>query len=51
MAASEGDIGEGPSLASELPDGEPGIEIESLIIPAVEELHTAHINRYTSRAS
>jgi len=49
VAASEGDVGERPSLASELPDGEPEMEIESLIIPAVEELHTAHIQRYTTK--
>lgn len=26
-----------------LPEGEPDVEIESLIIPALEALHTAHI--------
>jgi phosphopantothenate-cysteine ligase len=29
-----------------LPDGEPEMEIESLIIPAVEELHTRHIEAF-----
>ncbi|KAM3069600.1 Phosphopantothenate--cysteine ligase cab2 [Clarireedia jacksonii] len=44
IAAREGEIGERPLDPSELPDGEPEVEIESLIIPAVEELHTLHIN-------
>lgn len=26
-----------------LPEGDPDVEIESLIIPALEELHTVHI--------
>lgn len=27
-----------------LPEGDPDVEIESLIIPALEELHTEHIS-------
>lgn len=34
---------EGPTDRNDLPDGGPEMEIESLIIPAVEEMHTAHI--------
>jgi len=45
VAARRGEIGERPLDPNELPDGEPEIEIESLIIPAVEELHTSHINK------
>jgi phosphopantothenate-cysteine ligase len=43
VAASGGEVGERPLQASELPEGEPEIEIESLIIPAVEEMHSEHI--------
>ncbi|RAL66783.1 hypothetical protein DID88_007566 [Monilinia fructigena] len=44
-AAARGeDFGDEPLDPNELPDGEPELEIESLIIPAVEALHTAHIN-------
>jgi len=43
VAASGGDISSKPLDPKDLPDGEPELEIESLIIPAVEELHTAHI--------
>ncbi|KAI1502043.1 DNA/pantothenate metabolism flavoprotein [Biscogniauxia marginata] len=32
-----------------LPDGEPEIEIESLIIPAVQELHTKHVEASEAR--
>lgn len=32
-----------------LPEGDPDIEIESLIIPALEELHTDHIKEARSR--
>ena len=46
MAGNQGD-GEldpkHPLAPFDLPDGEPEMEIESLIIPAVEELHTSHI--------
>ncbi|PQE09871.1 hypothetical protein CJF31_00003780 [Rutstroemia sp. NJR-2017a BVV2] len=49
IAARRGEIGERPLDPKELPDGEPEIEIESLIIPAVEELHTSHINKPKKR--
>ncbi|KAI1343400.1 DNA/pantothenate metabolism flavoprotein [Xylariaceae sp. FL0016] len=32
-----------------LPEGEPEMEIESLIIPAVEELHSKHLKSFTAR--
>lgn len=35
---------EGPSDPADLPSGEPEMEIESLIIPAVEEMHSRHIS-------
>lgn len=40
---TEAEVSEKPSDPSDLPDGEPELEIESLIIPAVEELHGRHI--------
>jgi phosphopantothenate---cysteine ligase (ATP) len=43
VAASGGDVAEKPLDPKDLPEGEPEMEIESLIIPAVEELHTSHI--------
>ncbi|KAK6603263.1 DNA/pantothenate metabolism flavoprotein [Botrytis cinerea] len=43
-AARGGEIDDEPLDPNELPDGEPELEIESLIIPAVEALHTSHIN-------
>lgn len=36
-----------PSL---LPEGDPDVEIESLIIPALEEVHTTHIREARSKA-
>lgn len=33
-----------------LPDGEPAVEIESLIIPAVEELHDEHVRKFEKQA-
>ncbi|KAH8651820.1 DNA/pantothenate metabolism flavoprotein [Tricladium varicosporioides] len=51
VAASGGEIGEKPLDPKDLPEGEPEMEIESLIIPAVEELHTSHIKKSKSRAS
>jgi phosphopantothenate-cysteine ligase len=36
---------DGPTDIDSLPSGEPEMEIESLIIPAVEEMHTKHIER------
>lgn len=47
VAASGGEIGERPLDPKDLPDGEPEMEIESLIIPAVQQLHTSHINNFT----
>lgn len=38
--------GDKPSDPKDFPDWEPEIEIESLIIPAVEELHSLHIQQY-----
>lgn len=43
-AARGAEVGDEPLNPNELPDGEPELEIESLIIPAVEALHTSHIN-------
>lgn len=43
-AAARGEVVDEPLNPNELPDGEPELEIESLIIPAVEALHTSHIN-------
>ncbi|KAG9228592.1 DNA/pantothenate metabolism flavoprotein [Amylocarpus encephaloides] len=40
-----GELGDKPLDPKDLPEGEPEMEIESLIIPAVEELHTSHIKR------
>ncbi|TGO57181.1 hypothetical protein BCON_0068g00110 [Botryotinia convoluta] len=48
-AARGGEIGDEPLDPNELPDGEPELEIESLIIPAVEALHTSHINTPSKR--
>jgi phosphopantothenate-cysteine ligase len=33
-----------------LPDGEPEVEIESLIIPAVQELHSKYIHTFEEKA-
>ena len=38
-----------PLDPSMLPDGEPPVEIESLIIPAVEELHAEHIKIFNDK--
>ncbi|KAI5921787.1 DNA/pantothenate metabolism flavoprotein [Camillea tinctor] len=43
------DPGNMPLDPATLPDGEPEIEIESLIIPAVEELHTRHVESLGAR--
>ena len=48
-AAAASVVEEKPLDPKDLPDGEPGIEIESLIIPAVEQLHTSHIEKFVSR--
>jgi phosphopantothenate---cysteine ligase (ATP) len=49
VAASGGEVGERPLDPSELPEGEPEMDIESLIIPAVEELHAVHIKSHTEK--
>jgi len=49
VAASGGEVGEKPLDPSELPEGEPEMEIESLIIPAVEEMHTRHIRNVANK--
>lgn len=41
---------EKPLDPATLPDGDPDVEIESLIIPAVQELHSSHVESYQSRA-
>lgn len=48
---AEAEVSEKPSDPSELPEGEPELEIESLIIPAVQELHGRHIESGKQRAS
>jgi phosphopantothenate---cysteine ligase (ATP) len=48
-AAAASVVEEKPLDPKDLPEGEPGIEIESLIIPAVEQLHTSHIENFVSR--
>jgi phosphopantothenate-cysteine ligase len=50
VAASGGEVGEKPLDPKDLPEGEPEMEIESLIIPAVEALHTAHIQKAKARS-
>ncbi|KAL7621461.1 Phosphopantothenate--cysteine ligase cab2 [Parahypoxylon ruwenzoriense] len=51
-AAERDKIGEAdePLDPATLPDGEPELEIESLIIPAVEELHSKHIKLATAKS-
>lgn len=44
---SDGEFVEKPLDPKDLPEGEPEMEIESLIIPAVQELHTAHIKGHS----
>ncbi|TVY23800.1 Phosphopantothenate--cysteine ligase [Lachnellula hyalina] len=43
VSASDGEIGEKPLDPKDLPEGDPEMEIEGLIIPAVEKMHTSHI--------
>ena len=45
LSARGGEVGDMPLDPQDLPDGEPEMEIESLIIPAVEKLHTSHIQK------
>lgn len=40
-----------PMDPATLPEGEPGMEIESLIIPAVQELHDKHVEESKVRAA
>jgi len=49
VAASGGEVDERPLDPKDLPEGEPEMEIESLIIPAVEELHSSHIRKFTKK--
>ncbi|RDW77018.1 CoaB-like protein [Coleophoma cylindrospora] len=46
---ASGEISQKPLDPKDLPEGEPEMEIESLIIPAVEELHTKHISGAVKR--
>lgn len=43
IASRGGEVDDNPLDPNNLPDGEPEMEIESLIIPEVEQLHTSHI--------
>ncbi|RDL31505.1 CoaB-like protein [Venustampulla echinocandica] len=45
VAAEGTETIERPLDPKDLPDGEPEVEIESLIIPAVEAMHTSHIKK------
>ncbi|KAL2074263.1 hypothetical protein VTL71DRAFT_8041 [Oculimacula yallundae] len=45
-----GELGDRPLDPRDLPEGEPEMEIESLIIPRVEELHTRHIEKAKARS-
>jgi len=49
--AGNGSEANQPLDPKELPEGDPEMEIESLIIPAVEELHTSHIAKYAKNHS
>jgi phosphopantothenate-cysteine ligase len=51
VAAAGGEGGEKPLDPKDLPEGEPEMEIESLIIPAVEQMHTLHIKRGIARGA
>ncbi|KAH8158605.1 hypothetical protein CIB48_g9645 [Xylaria polymorpha] len=46
---SEENIGNEPMDPANLPEGEPEIEIESLIIPAVEALHDKHVESVAAK--
>ncbi|KAG9241834.1 DNA/pantothenate metabolism flavoprotein [Calycina marina] len=45
IAAKSAEVGYKPLEMGDLAEGEPELEIESLIIPAVQALHTSHINK------
>ena len=51
VAASGGEVVDRPLDPRDLPEGEPEMEIESLIIPAVEALHSSHIKKVKARSS
>lgn len=51
VTADVGEVGEKPLDPKDLPDGEPEMEIESIIIPAVEEMHTSHIENVARKRS
>ncbi|ETS78507.1 hypothetical protein PFICI_10569 [Pestalotiopsis fici W106-1] len=40
-----------PMDPATLPEGEPGMEIESLIIPAVQELHDKHVEEFKAKVA
>ncbi|KAI0149588.1 DFP-domain-containing protein [Xylariaceae sp. FL1272] len=42
-------LGNEPMDPATLPEGEPEMEIESLIIPAVEEFHTRHVESFAAK--
>jgi phosphopantothenate-cysteine ligase len=46
IAEKESDADDKPLDPKNLPDKDPEMEIESLIIPAVEEMHTSYIAKY-----
>jgi len=48
-AGGSGDSVDRPLDPSMLPEGEPEMEIESLIIAAVEEAHSRHVDSYRAR--
>lgn len=50
VSASGGEVGEKPLDPNDLPEGEPEMEIESLIIPAVQQMHTAHIKKAKTKS-
>ena len=51
VAARGGEEAEKPLKPEDLPEGEPEMEIESLIIPAVEELHSTYIKSHLKSSS
>lgn len=49
VAAHGGELDENPIDPIDLPDEEPEMDIESLIIPAVRQLHTSHIHNIAGK--
>lgn len=49
-AAAEAVPEDRPMDPSLLPEGDPDVEIESLIIPALEQVHTSHIREARAKA-